>query len=46
MAKKNNNTVSEKPRVSKRQKRIKFVIYLMILSMILSSILAGAVMFL
>ncbi|WP_132371599.1 stressosome-associated protein Prli42 [Melghiribacillus thermohalophilus] len=47
MSKKKNkpNQVSY-PGTSKRQRRLKFVIYLMIISMFLSAILTGAVMFL
>ncbi|MRG86510.1 stressosome-associated protein Prli42 [Salinibacillus xinjiangensis] len=47
MAKKKKNTaVQNKPKKSKREKRMKIIIYLMVLAMILSSLLAGAGMFL
>nr|WP_202406261.1 stressosome-associated protein Prli42 [Pontibacillus yanchengensis] len=46
-AKKNQPQNSDAPRKpSKREKRQKFIIYLMIISMLLTSLLAGASMFL
>ncbi|WP_102027102.1 stressosome-associated protein Prli42 [Salirhabdus sp. Marseille-P4669] len=44
--KKNNISAQQKPRKSKRQKRIQIVVWLMILSMLASVFLAGASMFL
>ncbi|MBO8154853.1 MAG: stressosome-associated protein Prli42 [Bacillaceae bacterium] len=44
--KKNNPNQTSYTRPSKRKRRFRVIIYLMILSMLLSSILAGAVMFL
>jgi hypothetical protein len=40
------NTVQNKPRLSKRQRRVKVVVYIMIVAMLLSTFLAGAAMFL